>query len=352
LPVSILDSDDDEGGKIGLQPRYLILDKVFELFRHFQNYPVLQPSIGRIYNDKVLLFDGQHKAAALLWAGREKFECKIYIDPEMDRLNQANIMAHDKFAQTRFYSSIMILKLGAQFGKDFEDYKNNEQYSEKTETGFMTYLQNKDVPETKGNLNKKFRDYLFASILESDENKCKSLISVSQRGSDEQPLTIDMLTKSVFSDFMYTEPVSDNLLTEDYKREAESNNTIKLMNIMFDKSLVSWDKNAKAQDLQIKLKRIYTSKSIMAWMELFKDAVCAKLDILDTDEKAKVFYRDISDDDFKKIENIFIRLVNWQGWIAPEGSDIDTVISGNKTSVKDWFKKQGLTVGYLVGASE
>ena len=70
LDVDVLDSDDDKDGKLGLQPRYLIFEKVFELYRHFQQHPVLQPSIGRMVGDHIRLFDGQHKAAALLWNGR------------------------------------------------------------------------------------------------------------------------------------------------------------------------------------------------------------------------------------------------------------------------------------------
>jgi hypothetical protein len=109
LPMDILNSDDDEDvDKVGLQPRFLIFDKVFEMYQHFQTYPVLQPSIGRIINNKILLFDGQHKTAALLWGGSETFECKIYINPDVRVLYQANISAHDKLAQTSFSSSIMI----------------------------------------------------------------------------------------------------------------------------------------------------------------------------------------------------------------------------------------------------
>lgn len=49
LPVNAINSDDDEDGKIGQQPRYLIKDKVFELYRHFQRNTVLHPSIARLY---------------------------------------------------------------------------------------------------------------------------------------------------------------------------------------------------------------------------------------------------------------------------------------------------------------
>jgi hypothetical protein len=353
LPVDILDSDDDEGGNIGLQPRFLIFDKVFEMFRHFQHYPVLQPSIGRISEGRILLFDGQHKAAALLWTGRKYFECKIYINPEIDRLNQANISAHDKFAQTRFYSSVMVLKLGAQFGKDFEEYKNNEQDTAKSEVGFLEYLGKKDLAVTRGEINEKFRSYLYKSILENDENKWKPFVSISNRSSKEQPITLDMLSKSIFLNFLCTEPLTDNILTDSYKRDVESNNVIKLMNIMFDQSLSSWNSDASANDMnQIKLKRIYGSKSIMAWTELLKDAVCAKLDILDSDEKAKIYYREISEFDFSKIGNILSRLYNWQFWTSPKNSEIDTIIAGNKKNIKTWFRTKSLTVGYLLGASE
>ena len=353
LPVEVLDSDDGDDEQLGLQPRYLIKDKVFDMFRHFQHYPVLQPSIGRYSNGRVLLFDGQHKAAALLWTGRRRFECKIYLNPEINRLNQANISAHDKFAQTRFFSSIMVLKLGAMFGKDFEEYKNNDSITEKTEVGFLGYLSAKDASVTKADINKKFRSYLYNSILEDENNKWKPLVSVSNYSSKEQPITLDMLSKSVFSNFLCTVPLSDNILSDVYKRDAETKNVIRLMNCMFDQSLNAWDFNASANDEnQLKLKRIYSSKSIMAWSELAKDAICALLGILDGDDKAKMLYRDLADSEFAKISGVLQRLFDWQQWLSPKSSEIDTIITTNKKSIKDWFKVRGLTVGYLVGAPE
>ena len=99
--------------------------------------PVLQPSIGRVQKDRILLFDGQHKIAALLWTGRREFECKVYLDPELELLNKTNIAAHDKYSQTRFYSSVMVHKLGTQFGSEFEKYRSLEDGSVKSEAGFV-----------------------------------------------------------------------------------------------------------------------------------------------------------------------------------------------------------------------
>ena len=353
LPVSILDSDDDNEHSQGLQPRYLIFDKVFQMFRHFQHFPVLQPSIGRIENGKVLLFDGQHKAASLLWTGRRDFECKIYLNPDLEILNQANISAHDKFAQTRFFSSIMVLKLGAQFGKDFEDYKNSENEPIKTEQGFIEYLGRKDLAQTQAEIKNKFRSYLYNSILEDDKNLWKPLVSISNRGSKEQPITLDMLSKSIFSNFLYTEPLKDNILSDNYKRDIESENVIKLMNLIFNQTLISWNSNASSNDFnQLKLARIFSSKSIMAWSEIFKDAISAKLEIYDNDEKEKIFYRQLDETSFNKINEIINRLVCWQMWSSPKDSEVDSMISNNKSTLKQWMKEKGLSTGYLMGASE
>jgi hypothetical protein len=237
LDVEILDSDDDKDDKIGLQPRYLIVDKVFELYRHFQQHPVLQPSIGRIVDDRVRLFDGQHKAAALLWNGLKVFECKIYLDPDLRLLNQTNISAHDKFAQTRFYSSIMVMKLGSQFGIDFENYKNIESGEQKTEAGFMQFLAKQDPTLTKGQLNQRFRSFLYDSVLTNPDNKASKYVSDSNRSTDEKPLTIDILSKSIFSCFIYREPSDDNMATDSYRRDDELRNTIMLLNCLYDAAL-------------------------------------------------------------------------------------------------------------------
>ena len=247
----------------------------------------------------------------------------------------------------------MVLKLGAQFGKDFEDYKNTENGQEKTEQGFIEYVSTKDLVQTKAEIKNKFRSYLYNSILENDENKWKPLVSTGNRGSKEQPITLDMLTKSIFAHFLYTEPLQDNILSEKYKRDVESENIVRLMNLLFDKTLINWNPSASQNDTeQIKLSRMFSSKSIMAWSELFKDAISAKLEIYDTDEKSKVFYRQLEDSDFEKIDQIIIRLVNWQMWDSPKDSEIDKMISNNKSTLKQWLKDKGLSTGYLMGASE
>ncbi|MCK4546155.1 MAG: hypothetical protein KAW17_01825 [Candidatus Eisenbacteria sp.] len=354
LPVQLLDSDDEKDPNMGLQPRYLIFDKVFKMYRHFQMHPVLQPSIGRIVGSQIRLFDGQHKIAALLWTGRREFKCKIYLAPELRLLNQTNIAAHDKFAQTRFYSSIMVMKLGSQFGADFEEYKSLEDGEPKSEAGLMAFLDRKDNQSlTKAERNRQFRSYLYNSVLDAPDNKCRQLLSASNRSTDERPLTIDMLSKSVFQSFLYRHPVEEDMATDAYRRQSEIENTVALMNMLHDHALGSWDAKASPADSnQRRLSRMFRSKSIMAWSELLRDAVCGKLDLQDTEDRARPFYRDLRPEQLEQISAVVERLAKWKFWRAPAKDEIDRILADNKSAVKDWLKKHGLTTGYLMGAPE
>jgi len=353
LPTQLINSDDDENGEVGLQPRYLIFDKVFALFRHFQQHPVLQPSVGRVVGDQIKLFDGQHKVAALLLNGRQMFECKIYLDPDMRLLNQTNIAAHDKFAQTRFFSSIMVQKLGTQFGADFEGYKNLEDGNVKSESGFMSWLRAKEGGTlTNAQLNERFRSFLYNVVLEDPGNKLSRLVSASNRSSVEKPLTIDLLSKSIFSNFLFRHPLSTDLTSENYKREVEVKNVVWLMTTMDELGLSQWDGKAPASnDHQRKLNRIVRSKSMMAWSEILADAIRATLDIVDSDDKLRAFQRDLTDDQKQRVKRVVERLMNWVLWSSPSDSEIDRILADNKNAVKNWFKDKGLTAGYLMGAS-
>jgi len=354
LPVELLDSDDDDDEKWGLQPRYLIFDKVFDLYRHFQRHPVLQPSIGRIAQNRIVLFDGQHKVAALLWNGRNEFECKIYLNPDLKLLNETNIAAHDKFSQTRFFSSVMVVKLGTEYGNDFEEYKKLEDGQPKSEAGFMRFLaRSPSHALTTGERNKRFRSYLYNSVIQHAGNKAAPFISKGNRGTDEQPLTIDMLSKSLFDAFLYAEPVADDMTTDAYKRDAEIENNVELMNMLHELALAQWKPKAGANDeTQRRLGRLFRSKSIMAWSGIVRDAVNGKLELQDAEERARPFYRTLSAEQAKLVRRVIERLVNSKVWSAPQDDEIDRVLADNKSVVKDWLKTHGLSTGYLMGAAE
>lgn len=93
VPVELIKND------IELQPRALEPERLWELYRHLLRHTQLQPAVCRLVGGSLLLFDGQHKAAAQVWAGRQAIDCKVYIDPDVRRIKETNLSAHDKLRQ-------------------------------------------------------------------------------------------------------------------------------------------------------------------------------------------------------------------------------------------------------------
>lgn len=242
----------------------------------------------------------------------------------------------------------MISRLGSEFGADFERYRNLEGDGIKSEAGFMKYLDRAEGQVlTRADRNKRFRSYLYNSVLQ--DNKLSNYVSKGNRSTDEKPLTIDVLTKSILASFLCTQPMEDNMATDVYKRDKEIENVIALMNMTHDLGLGFWNpKASKNDETQRRLLRIFGSKSMMAWSELLKEAVCARLEIYSEEDRIRPFYRDLSELELEKIKKILDRLLNFKAWKSPVDSEIDRVLSDNKSAVKDWLKKQGLDVGYLL----
>jgi hypothetical protein len=139
------------------------------------------------------------------------------------------------------------------------------------------------------------------------------------------------------------------MATDAYKRDQEVENVVSLMNMIHDLALGFWNAKAgKNDETQRKLLRLFGSKSMMAWAELLKDAVCARLEIYGEEDRVRPFYRSISPAEHGKIKMILSKLVNFKIWRSPADSEVDGVLSGNKSAVKEWLKKVGLDIGYLL----
>lgn len=244
------------------------------------------------------------------------------------------------------------MKLGTQFGTDFEQYKNLEDGKIKSEAGFLDYLGAKDNL-TRGEVAKRFRSFLYNSILDDPENRLSERVAVGNRATDDKPITMNGLTTSLFASFLFRQPVSDNMTTGSYKRGSEARNMVTLMNMIDELGMNEWNpKVAKTNDKQLKLTRIVRARFMKAWAELLKDAVCARLNLHDRDEISKPFYRELTDEDLQHVRFCVARLVDWKIWSSPLTTEIDQVRLDNDRMVKDWLREKGLTTGYLMGAPQ
>jgi hypothetical protein len=192
IPIEYLKNDAE------LQPRPLESKRMWELYRHFLRYTQLAPAICRLVNKQILLFDGQHKTVAQIWAGRKQVECKIYLDPDIRSIKETVLAAHDKLRQMPFYTSKLISIYSDLFKADWDDYL--EFPGLKSEADFIEYLV-KSKGKTKTEAIKMLRSAIQDDILDDPENLLKDYISEKNK-TRKNPLTMNAVQRTFIAEFI------------------------------------------------------------------------------------------------------------------------------------------------------
>lgn len=343
VPVRHLKNDAE------LQPRPLEPSRMWELYRHFLRYTQLAPAVCRLADCRIMLFDGQHKTAAQLWAGRRRVECKVYLDPDKRVIKETVLAAHDKLRQMPFYTSTLISRYSALFKEDWEEYM--ERPGTKSEKGFVQFLtQVKGVP--KGEAMKRLRAAIENDILEDPENELQEYIAEKNK-SRKNPLTIYAVQRTFLNEFIAPPPLEVEFESpQDYRRE-EKKNLIKLLNLIVDKTLSGrWNPEAK-NEAHRTAERIYAAGALRAWVPMLRAVIGAKLNLVDDEEKRRVFFRPIDEETFiRLIEPLVSRLFSHKVWLDPDPEIDANLRVNNPDHVKQFFKSRGLSAQWLLGIEE
>ncbi len=144
LPVAWLENDDQEG----LQPRVIDYKRLISIRDHLKDHPQLAPSIGRLMNNRLKLFDGQHKLAAQVLNNQADVDVKIYVSPDnslaakklFDDLMITNLEAHSKLKQVPFYTSTLLDRLSVIYKELLDEFISNQPPENHTESNFIHFL--------------------------------------------------------------------------------------------------------------------------------------------------------------------------------------------------------------------
>jgi len=223
VPIQYLKNDTD------LQPRALRQESMWGLYRHFQRNTQLAPSICRVDGTgTLLLFDGQHKAAAQIWTGRQAVECKIYIKPEPKSLKETNLEAHQSYRQMPFYSSELMKKYADICGEDWNEYAMLE--GRKSEKGFVEFVvsvKKKSAAKAKTEVEQA----IHWRILNDPTDKLNDFTSDKNRAR-QQPLTPYRIKRTIFRHLLSPIPSSVEFESSEDLRSTEERNLIRLMSII------------------------------------------------------------------------------------------------------------------------
>ena len=340
LPIKYVKND------IDLQPRPLEMKRLWELYRHLIVHTQLSPAICRLVNGRVFLFDGQHKSAAQIWAGRKEIECKVYISPDIKVLKETNLTAHDKLRQMPFFTSVLINKWADLFKEEWQEYMGTT--GEKSEAGFVTFLVEKGKSRAEA-LNM-IRSNIYDSILDDKESLISEYIAERNR-TRKNPLTVHGLKQTIFKHFITSPPLDINIEELDELREFERRNVVKLMNILAQESLENkWNPDANDNWHRV-AERIYAAGSLKAWTGMLRDAIAQVLGLFDEQERRKILLREIHEDKWDIIRGRINRLFGHKIWADPSPEVDNNLRVNNESHVREFFRQRGLTVNWILGGS-
>ncbi len=349
IPVRYLRNDAE------LQPRPLRDQALWGLYRHFRRNTQLAPSICRFDEDeKLLLFDGQHKAAAQIWAGRDSVECKIYLDPDPATLRETNLEAHQSFRQMAFYTAELMRKYAAIFGEDWEHFLTLDGL--KSEAAFVEYLvREKGISIAAA--RKQVAHAIHYGIIRDDNNKLRQFISEKTRTRTE-PLTYNRIQKTLFRHLLSPIPSKAEFQSDDDHREEEQQNLVQLMSIISEEGLIGrWNPDAN-DAMHKRTERIFSAGAVRAWVRILRDVLNAYLQLylMGPDEIERVLYREINDDQFKVIRRFVHRIFSHSVWDAPDTADQDIskrLTKDDDATAMQLLHERGLVVEWVLeGAAE
>jgi len=339
LPVKHLHND------VELQPRALEADRVWELYKHLRSHTQLAPAVCRLVDGHVLLFDGQHKAAAQIWAGRSTLDCKIYITPEVRRLKETNLSAHDRLRQMPFYTSTLLEKYADMAHEDWEAFLLGS--GPKTEAAFIGFMR-ASANLTGAEAARRVRSLIYRDIIEHPNNRFRDFIEEENRGR-KNPITIGRLEKTFFAEFIASPPLNDEFESESYHRDEERDHVVRLLNLVVDHVLADrWAPERNDGEHQ-KAVRLFSAGSLRGWVPTLRDAIAPSLRLYTDDERRRVFYRELDDRDWEMIDNLFSRLLSHKVWVDADPG-LGDLKYDNAQRAKEILRGAGLTPGWILGA--
>jgi len=342
LPVEFIGNDRE------LQPRPLREPNLWKLYRHFQINTQISPSICRIDdNGNLLLFDGQHKAASQIWAGRSMIECKVYINPDKRTLKETNLDAHGTYRQMSFYSHELMQKYADIFGEDWTEYMDTK--GEKSELGFYNFLfhsKQKSWAQAKNEIALAS----YKEIINNKLNKLSKYLSEKHRGR-KQPLTFSRLKKTFFQYMLVPPPVNDEFESNTNFRKDERRNLVKLMSIIAEEGLEGKWAPERADAAHKKAERIFSAGAIRAWCILLRDIINAHLRNYTDEQRAHFFYRFIPDEEFEYFRQFTKKIFEHKIWDDPDpsGEIAARLAKDDATTAKSLFDEKDLNVQWVLG---
>jgi hypothetical protein len=334
--------------------------------------PQMQPSLAYFEPTqpgggvgRLMLFDGQHKAAAQLYNGAEELLCRVFLpNPDwtadmfstfLDMLRRTNFRAHTKLAQLHF----------AQFT---EDKVGHTLYLDKREEMSRVLkdqeIDGKDLSEQK--LHKFLRDmhpddakefrthhasYLRYEVLTSKELDLVKFVETVSARSRRYPISYDTL-KTLLDSFLFRYLAEEPLADTEPRRLAERDNLAHLLDLLAEEALTGHFKlelgvyklDEKIEEDphsvppgHLRAYRLFRKSALSVWADVLREAVAHYLVIRGKLEKNwhkdRPLWAEIDATEWNAIRGGIKAVLSHKVWIDTSKPLIARLASTRK---KDW----------------
>lgn len=204
--------------------------------------PQLHLSLARINEDKIQIFDGQHKAVAQILLGAKKILVRLFINPNVDRLIETNTNAGSSLRQIAFDKSIMRQLNNTLYNETITKYQKEHNLApdcyDFSEEQLVEYFKGDNA-----NIRKYIIDSIKHTITHSQENQLRAFIDFEGKAK-ELPISYSAFEKTFLSTFIDSKLILKTNIS--YKtdegenpRELEINQLIKLLNVMAEEIYIN-----------------------------------------------------------------------------------------------------------------
>jgi hypothetical protein len=355
IPVSWLENDDQEG----LQPRVIDYKRLISLKNHLKEHPQLAPSIARLVDGKLKLFDGQHKLAAQVLNNLKEIDIKVYVSSSnsietkrlFDELMITNLDAHSKHKQIPFYTSTLLDRLSVIYKELLDEFTSTKPSDKHSEENFINFLV-ADKRQSKTDAKQMLKSAIITNALEFSE--FNQYTAVASRDSTF-PLTIEILKIAIFPNTLYLEPSKANFKSIGDYRDAELENFKEVAALIVETTnLNKWVPKIRGKSLsseELKARRIWHKGSVITWAPYLRSILSLSFGFITTEERINLLYRpEMTNTEREKIKLFLNRLFSHPIWDEPEGELDSLLVSAQKQD--EYFNKKGLTEKFvLVGVN-
>ena len=219
---------------------------------------------------KIKMFDGQHKAAAQILIGSRKLPVRVFIEPDLNVLLQANTNAGDKLRQVAFDTAVLRhlgSTLYAERVKQYQEFKgllaDDYSFSEKDLVAFFRG-EHREV-------QKYIVDWVRDSVNYHQDNHLKEYVEWAGKKGD-RPLAYSALERTFFAEFLYKSaldtPIAFGMDRGDNPRMIERDQLVRLMSLYADIFFVGqWDPDLGGRRLEARLQKgeVIADEHLRAW---------------------------------------------------------------------------------------